>query len=128
MVQSLRPSRLAGRTFRFTWTGGPTASATHEHVFHTDGTASYAQVEPGRPPQYSTARQYGAYELAEDIYLMSYLSTTGYNLTVSMNFRNQRLYGFAASATRWHPVQGHFEEVSKPSSPFDTLPDTCIRT
>ena len=76
MVQSLRPSRLTGKKFRFTWTAGPTAGATHEHVFHTDGTVAYAQIEPDRPPQYSMTRQYGAYQLSHDIYLMSYLSST----------------------------------------------------
>ena len=113
MVESLRPSRLAGRTFRLTWTAGPTVSVTHEHVFHTDGAVSYAQVEPGRPPQYTTARQYGAYELAEDIYLVSCVGTSGYSLTVAMNFKDKRLQGFAADATQWYPVQGRFEELPK---------------
>lgn len=113
MVQSLHPSRLAGKKFRFTWTAGPTASATHEHVFHTDGTVAYAQIEPDRPPQYTTAKQYGAYQLAEDIYLMSYLGTAGWSLTVAMNFKDKRLQGFAANATQWYPVEGRFEELSK---------------
>lgn len=114
MVESLRPSRLAGRKFRLTWTAGPTVSVTHEHVFHTDGTVSYAQVEHDKAPaHYTTAKQYGAFELAEDIFLVSYLGTTGYSLSVAMNFKDKRLHGFAADATRWYPVQGRFEELPK---------------
>jgi hypothetical protein len=112
MVQSLRPSRLAGRTFRFTWTAGPKNAVTHEYVFHTDGTVSYAPIEPDRPPQYTTAKQYGAFEVAEDIYLVSYLES-GYALSVALNFKEKRLQGFATSATQWYPVQGRFEELSK---------------
>lgn len=39
MIQSLRPSRLAGRTLRFTWTAGPKVPVTHERQFHADDTA-----------------------------------------------------------------------------------------
>ena len=112
MVESLRPSRLAGRSFRFTWTAGPKVSVTHEYVFHTDGTVSYAAIEPDRPPQYTTAKQYGAFEVAEDTYLVSYLDAS-YALTVALNFKEKRLQGFATSATQWYPVQGRFEELSK---------------
>jgi hypothetical protein len=113
MVESLRPSRLAGRSFRFTWTAGPNVSVTHEHVFHMDGTVSYAPIEPDRPPQYTTAKQYGAFEVAPDTFLVSYLDPSGYTLSVAMNFKDRRLHGFAASATKWYPVQGRFEELSK---------------
>lgn len=113
MVQSLRPSRLAGRTFRFTWTAGPKNAVTHEYVFHTDGSVSYAPIESDRAPEYTTAKQYGAFEVAEDIYLVSYLDTSGYALSVALNFKERHLQGFATSATQWYPVQGRFEELSK---------------
>jgi len=117
MIQSLRPSRLAGRSFRFTWTAGPKVSVTHEHVFRADGTVSYAPVGPDRPPQYTTAKQYGAFEVADDIYLVSYLDGSGYALSVVLNFKDGRLHGFATNATEWHPVQGRFEELSKQPAP-----------
>lgn len=113
MVESLRPSRLAGRTFRFTWTAGPKNAVTHEHVFHTDGSVSYAPIESDRPPQYTTAKQYGAFEVADDVFLVSYLDGSGYSLSVAMNFKEHKLQGFAATNTQWYPVQGRFEELSK---------------
>ena len=113
MVESLRPSRLAGRTFRFTWTAGPNVSVTHQYVFHTDGTVSHATIESDRAPQYTTAKQFGAFEVAPETYVVSYLDPTGYALTVAMNFKEKRLHGFATSATKWYPVQGRFEELSK---------------
>jgi hypothetical protein len=113
MVESLRPSRLAGKAFRFTWTAGPKSAVTHEYLFHVDGSVSHANIEPDRPPQYVTAKQYGAFELAPDIYLMSYLDVSGYALTVAMDFKRTRLHGFATKGAEWYPVQGRFEELSK---------------
>jgi hypothetical protein len=113
MVESLRPPRLAGRTFRFTWTAGPKNAVTHEYVFHTDGTLSHATVESNRPPQYTTVKQYGAFELGQDIYLLSYLDVSGYALTVAMDFARNRLHGFTTKGSEWYPVQGRFEELSR---------------
>ena len=113
MVESLRPSRLAGRSFRFTWTAGPKNAVTHEYIFQVDGSVSHATVESDHAPQYTTAKQYGAFELASDIFLVSYLDVSGYALTVAMDFKEKRLHGFATKAAEWYPVQGRFEELSK---------------
>jgi len=113
MVESLRAARVAGKTFRFSWVAGPTAGQTHEHIFHTDGSVSYAQVDPQRSPQHTTEKQYGALEIGDDIVLVSYLASSGYTLTVAMDFRNHRLQGFASGAKDWYPVQGRFDELSK---------------
>jgi hypothetical protein len=113
MVESLRPPRLAGKTFRFTWTAGPKNAVTHEYVFQIDGGVSHATIEPDRPPEYITAKQYGAFELAPDIFLVSYLDVTGYVLSVAMDFKSRSLHGFASKASEWYPVQGRFEQLSK---------------
>jgi hypothetical protein len=113
MVESLRPSRLAGRSFRFTWTAGPKNAVTHEYIFQVDGSVSHATIESDHAPQYTTAKQYGAFELAPDIFLVSYLDVSGYALTVAMDFKEKRLHGFATKAAEWYPVQGRFEELSK---------------
>jgi len=78
-----------------------------------DGSVSHATVESDHAPQYTTAKQYGAFELAPDIFLVSYLDVSGYALTVAMDFREKRLHGFATNAAEWYPVQGRFEELSK---------------
>lgn len=112
MDESLRAARIAGHSFRFSWVSGPTAGKAHEHVFHADGSVSYAQVEADRPSQYTTEKQYGAYEITGDVCLVSYQGASGYTLTVAMNFSDHRLQGFASGAKDWYPVQGTFEELS----------------
>ena len=116
MVESLRPARIAGKTFRLTWTAGPKNSVTHEHIFHIDGSVSYAQIESSRPAKYTTAKQYGAFEVAPDCFIVSYLDNSGYALSVVLNFKDHRMHGFATTNTQWYPVQGRFEELSMASA------------
>jgi hypothetical protein len=94
---------------------------THEHVFHQDGTVEWhdAKDEPRKEPRVTREQgpetkerpKYAALRVADDIYLVSYLAGSGYTLTVVLNFRDQRVAGFASSATEWHLVQGRFEVV-----------------
>jgi hypothetical protein len=107
-----RAEAIRGKTVRLTWTEGPTQGATHEHVFHQDGTVEWHDAggaEKGaaakeRPP-------YAAVEVADGVYAVSYLAASGYTLTVVLNFRDRKVVGFASSAKDWHPVRGSFEVV-----------------
>ncbi len=104
-----------------TWTEGPTQGATHEHVFHRDGTVEWRDadaageartggaVEKGNESKERPA--YAAVEVAEGVYVVSYLASSGYTLTVVLTFRDQHVVGFASSAKDWHPVRGKFELV-----------------
>jgi SAM-dependent methyltransferase len=100
---------IQGKTIRFTWTDGPTKGLTHEHIFHQDGTVEWHDITASRgsprekPP-------YAAIKVTEDVHVVSYLSpSSGYTLTVVLNFQNRRVVGFASSSKDWHPVQGTFE-------------------
>jgi hypothetical protein len=113
MEDIVRAKAIRGKTIQLIWTEGPTQGSTYEHVFHEDGTvewrdanASGAQKSGERPP-------YGAMEVAEDVYAVSYLAPSGYTLTVVLNFRDQQMVGFASSAKDWHPLRGRFQVVSK---------------
>jgi hypothetical protein len=108
---------VRGHTIRLTWTEGPTKGTTHEHVFHQDGTVEWHDAPPkgsSQPQQASRPKErpeYAALPVADDIYAVSYLSTSGYTLTVVLNFRDHRMVGFASGAKDWYPVQGTFEVV-----------------
>jgi hypothetical protein len=116
-----RAEAIRGKTLRFVWTGGPTQGATHDHMFHADGTVEWEdttakdKAEAGggsgsgareRPP-------YAAMEAAESVYAVSYLAPSGYTLTVVLNFRDRTMVGIASSAKDWHPVRGRFELVNR---------------
>ena len=101
---------IQGHTIRFTWTDGPTKGSTHEHVFHEDGSVDYHKVgSGGGKPTHEKA--YAAEKISDDVYLVSYLGSSGYTLTTALNFADHSLTGFASGAKEWHPVKGRFEIV-----------------
>ena len=103
---------IRGKTIRLTWTEGPTKGMSHEHVFHQDGTVEWYDANSprgGSPPE---KPRYAAVKVTDEVYAVSYLApSSGYTLTVVLNFRDKRVVGFASSAKDWHPVQGTFEVV-----------------
>lgn len=105
---------LAGRTFRWTFAGGPTAGKTYEHKFKPDGTVVFKEVggaaKPGSEAD-GPGVKYAAFEITPQIILVSYLSTHGYTLTVAMNRASKKLHGFASNDKEWYPLEGTAEEV-----------------
>jgi hypothetical protein len=112
MERAPQAAAIRGKTIRLVWTKGPTAGTTYEHVFRPDGTVEWHDVKSGRmaPPKETPA--YGAFQVTQQVYAVSYLAPSGYTLTVVLNFQDQKMVGFASSAKDWHPVEGRFEVVS----------------
>ena len=105
---------LAGRVFRWTFSGGPTAGKTYEHTFNTDGTVTFKEVS-GLPAASGGGAMPGvkcaSFEIAPNIHLVSYLSSHGYTLTVAMNLASKKLHGFASNDKEWYPLEGTVEGV-----------------
>ena len=55
--------------------------------------------------------RYAAFEIAPEVHLASYLSDSGWTLTVATNLRNGRIHGVASNGEEWHPVTGTVETV-----------------
>jgi hypothetical protein len=106
-------SPLAGRVFRWTFAGGPTAGKTYEHTFSTDGTVTFKEVGGAAPSGGGAmpGAKYASFEIAPNIHLVSYLSSHGYTLTVAMNLASKKLHGFASNDKEWYPVEGAVEVV-----------------
>ena len=111
MGEPERASEIQGKTIRFVWADGPTAGKTHEHRFKPDGIVEYAPVENGAPGKFTTEKSYAAFKAGKDVYLVSYLGSSGYTLTVALNFADGTLCGIASGAKEWFPVKGRFEVV-----------------
>lgn len=106
-------SPLAGRVFRWTF-GRGTESKTYEHTFSSDGTVTFKEVGGEAAPSSASTMpgvKYGAFEIAPDIYLVSYLSSHGYTLTVAMNLASKKIHGFASNDKEWYPQEGTVEVV-----------------
>jgi MoaF N-terminal domain len=106
---------LAGQTQRWRFTSGPTANQTYEHTFNEDGTVTWRSVGPSsqreapKPTTKKPPTRYASFEVDLDLHLVSYLSDSGYTLTVLVNARTRALTGFASNQTEWYPVQGVLE-------------------
>jgi hypothetical protein len=111
--------QVRGRTIRFSWTEGPTKGSTHEHVFHEDGMVEWHAVsDEKKKPAADQDRaaperpRYSSVEVADDVWLISYLASSGYTLTVVLNFEDGSLVGIASNDKNWFPVRGRFQVMN----------------
>ena len=113
---------IRGKTVRFEFHEGPTKGASYDHVFHDDGTVTWsdAKADAKRDETKGSSSdktkkepptQYGAYQVTDDVYIVSYLSKSGYTLTLALNFETDELFGFASNDQHWYPVRGIFEII-----------------
>ncbi len=104
---------LGGRTQRWKFSDGPTAGKTYEHTFDRDGTVTWREVGGAAKETPSTEKRpgtrYAAFEVAPGLHLVSYLSESGFTLTVLVNTNTGQLHGFASSAKEWYPLTGTLE-------------------
>ena len=86
-----RLDEVRGKTIRFTWKDGPTKGKTHEHVFHDDGTVEWHSMgssDGGSSGQAERVR-YADEKITRVVRLVSYLSKSGYTLSVALNFEDR---------------------------------------
>ena len=121
MADIPRADSIRGTTMRWTWTEGPTKGMVHEHVFHDDGTVEWGDARSAPPKKTSKdpdnapvpeRAPYAAFEVTSEVFAVSYLSpSSGFTLTVVLNFANGQLVGIASGGKDWFPLRGTFEVV-----------------
>lgn len=109
--QNASGDSIRGRTIRWTWTEGPTAGVTHEHVFRSDGTVEWRVLSGPQKGHSAVEDEYEVFEISENVYALSYLASSGYTLTVLLNFESGEMFGFASGQGQWYPGRGTFEVV-----------------
>src|SRR6187551_1272732 len=111
---------VTGKTIRLAWKDGPTKGSMHDHVFHSDGKVEWKSVhKDGGPADASSAKgaakpekvPYAAFLLGDDACMFSYLSHSGYTLTVAMRLSDGSVVGIASNDKTWGPIHGAFEVV-----------------
>jgi len=91
----------------------------HVHTFrcgHAGGASRVdrvaARLEDGKANgKYAKEKKYAAARVTDDVYLVSYLTASGFTLTVALNFDQHTLTGFASNDKQWFPCSGTFEVV-----------------
>lgn len=106
---------VTGRKLRLAWTEGPTAGKAYDHVFHENGTVDFnaaGSASTGRDGGKQDGPAFQAFMVDEDVCLFSYLSSSGYTLTVALNLPERTAVGFASNDKTWTPVRGTFEVLA----------------
>ncbi len=113
--------QVRGKKIRLTWSDGPTKGTAQDHIFHADGTVEWHAVSDGNkePPaagnsetRKSVRPDYAGIKITDDVCLISYLSPSGYTLTVTLNFQDGTCVGAASNEKTWFPVKGTFEVLA----------------
>ncbi|HWI83663.1 hypothetical protein [Ramlibacter sp.] len=109
---------VTGKIIRFSWTDGPTKGAAHVHVFHEDGTVEWHSADQAATHDSGRAGvdrpAFADEAVASGVRLISYLSSSGFTLTVVLNSLTGRIAGIASNEKTWVPVHGFFELVPTP--------------
>jgi hypothetical protein len=102
---------ITGHSLRWKFHDGPMAGKAFDHTFSRNGTVTFREVDgdpnakPGAAPQYEVA------SLGQDIHAVSYLSGSGYTLTVVLDYKTQKLVAFASNDKSLTMQQGTFEPL-----------------
>lgn len=124
MTTSKLSNQVSGATIRLSWTDGPTKGTTQEHVFYKDGTVVWHSIEKDEKAKPATGSgdakaakrpekpHYAAIKITDDVCMVSYLSQSGYTLTVVLNFLDKSTVAIASNEKDWLPAHGTFEVMS----------------
>jgi ketosteroid isomerase-like protein len=115
-----RSPRVAGKTIHWKWTDGPMKGSSQEFIFNHDGTVLWNCL--GGPAEGHSAKEksYAAADVTEEVVAISYLSSTGYPLSVILNFQDHSMVGFASNGKDWSPCRGTFEVMNVPQDTVTT--------
>ncbi len=106
---------LLGRTIRWRFNDGPVAGQTFEHTFETDGSVVWRSVD-GQDATELHHEKYGAVApVSDDVVVVSYVSASGYTLTVALNLATSQMVGFASRHDTWAQQKGTFELLPEPA-------------
>lgn len=101
---------LRGKTIRWTFTDGP-IPASYEHTFRQDGSLVWRVLDGQMKGASAEEKKYSAARVADDVYAVSYLAASGHTLTVILNLRDKRMYGYASNDKQWFALHGTVDAV-----------------
>ena len=106
---------LLGRTIRWRFNDGPVAGQTFEHTFDTDGSVVWRSVDGQDPSELHHEKFAAVAPVSDDVVVVSYVSASGYTLTVALNLATSQMVGFASGHDTWAQQKGTFELLPEPA-------------
>ena len=112
MAKTERIDSLRGRTLRWTFSDGPTAGTSYEHIINDDGSIGFRGADKGKNGEFTSTKMGSAVKFSDGMFVISYLAESGFTLTVVLNTHNGTMVGFASNNDSWFQQKGTFEVVA----------------
>ena len=102
---------ITGHSLRWKFNDGPMAGKSFDHTFSRNGNVSFREVggDPNAKP--GGAERYEVASLGLEVHAVSYLSSSGYTLTVVLDYKTLKLVAFASNEKSLTMQQGTFEPL-----------------
>ena len=102
---------ITGHSLRWKFSDGPMAGKTFDHTFSRNGIVSFREVDAHPNSKPGLSEQYEVASLGQDVHAVSYLSGSGYTLTVVLDFKTLKLVAFASNERSLTMQHGTFEPL-----------------
>lgn len=103
--------RVRGKTFRWTFSDGPMADKTFEHVFEKGGAVKFRMVDGKAQGKVTREKKYEVARINADVDAVAYLGSSGYTLTAVLDYKTKQLVAFASNEKGLMLQHGTFEVV-----------------
>jgi len=102
---------ITGHTLRWKFFDGPMAGKSFDHTFSRNGNVAFREVDGDPTAKPGGADQYEVASLGQDVHAVSYLASSGYTLTVVLDYKTLKLVAFASNEKSLTMQQGSFEPL-----------------
>ncbi len=103
--------RVRGNTFRWKFSDGPMKNRAFEHTFERGGAVKFRSLDGDDEGKMTKEKKYEAARVNSDVDAVSYLGSSGYTLTVVLNYKIKKLVAFASNEKELMLQHGTFEVV-----------------
>lgn len=102
---------ITGHSLRWKFSDGPMAGKSFDHTFSRNGAVAFREVGSDSDGKPGSAEQYQVASLGQDVHAVSYLSSSGYTMTVVLDYRTFKLVAFASNEKSLTMQHGTFEPL-----------------
>lgn len=102
---------INGKTLRWIWQEGMYGGNSYEAHFQQDGHVSWKITAGPDAGNTATANVYNVQQVANDVFVVSWLQTDGYTVSITINMTTKKIYGAVSARDEWYPVSGTLEGI-----------------
>jgi hypothetical protein len=103
--------RVRGKTIQWTFTDGPMANKTFEHVFEKGGAVKFHALDGSGKSKTTREKKYEAARVSANVDVVAYLGSSGYTLTVVLDYKTRHLVALASNEKGLILQHGTFQIV-----------------